>query len=134
MADIPSSKEFNYIKCIESYKRWLGRKSIEWIGCSQVTWDFDALAVKVNPELGLKINGTNHIIKLYCKADAPSKARIDTILYLIKSTLPRRQRSFTPAVLDVQRGRLFVPTRDIPNIDVLLSGEASAFTTMWNQV
>ncbi len=49
LAEVSPRKEFNYRRCVESYKRWLGRKSIEWIGCSQVTWDFDTLAVKVNP-------------------------------------------------------------------------------------
>lgn len=127
-----SPKEQNYGVCIASYKRWLGRKKINWIGSSKTTWCSDRLCVKVNPELGLSIDGKDYAIKLYFRAKKLSKTRIDTILYLIRKSLPKSKRFSTPGILDVQRGKLFIPTRKINGIDILLEGEVSGFLSMWD--
>ena len=131
---VSMSKAGNYSKCIEAYKRWLGNKRIKWIGCTTSVWSEESLSVRVNPELGLKIDDTKYFVKLYFKAGKPSKQKIDTILYLIQTKLPERYKYVTPAVLDVQRSKLFCPTREITGIDALLAGEASAFVTMWDKV
>ena len=123
-----------YLECIDSYKRWCGRKTLQWLGTFINEWSFGYLIIRVNPELGLQINGDSYAIKLYFKSDKPSKLRLETMFHLLRVSLPEGQENTTPAILDVRRGKFFTPTRDIPGIQTLLEGEAAAFQTMWSQV
>ncbi len=123
-----------YPQRIASYKKWLGRKSVEWVGCEMRLWKHATLVVRVNPELAVRINGEPYLIKLYFKQDPLSKTRVDAILHLIRDVFSEGYADFVPAVLDVARSKLHEPTKPIPAIDVLLRGEAAAFVTMWNSV
>jgi hypothetical protein len=136
--DIPTRvserKQGLYETCIDSYKRWLGRKQISWNSKVSGVWTAGELTVNVNPELGISINGDNYVIKLYYKSDPPPKRSVDTILHLISTTLPRNLRRSRVGLLYVQEGRLIERTSEIPDIDALLIGEAAAFVSMWKQV
>ena len=129
----PKKRE-SYAQRIESYRGWMGRKDFEWTGCRSVLWESGGLSVNVNPELGMRIDGEEHVIKLYFKKDKPSKRRLETMLHLIGTTLPAEKADATPGILDVKRGGLFTPTVAVADIDALLVGEAAAFVAMWNQV
>jgi hypothetical protein len=95
----------------------------------------DELAVKINPELGLKIDATPHLIKLYFKDEAPTKHRVEIVLEMMKTVLGGRVPQNTRmAVLDVAKGKLFTQTVAIPQLTVLLEGEAAAFLRMWKAV
>lgn len=131
---IDAKKRLLYADCIRSYKEWMGRKNFTWSGCTQTMWKRSGLSVRVNPELGIGINGQNHVIKLYFKAESPSKKRLDTMLHLMKSTLSLEERETVPGILDVPRGRLITQTADVSDIEALLIGEGTAFVTMWNLV
>ena len=122
-----------YLECIDSY-RWCGRKALQWLGPFISEWSYGDLKIRVNPELGLLINGRAYAIKLYFKSDKPSKLRLETMFHLLRVSLPPRQENTTTAVMDVRRGRFFTPTRDIPGIQTLWESEASALQTMWSQV
>lgn len=119
---------------IQAYKRWLGRKNIQWFGCEPKIWRSGDLKIRVNPELGLTIDGADYLIKLYFKEDKLSKPRVDTMLFLIQNTFSKKHPKATPGILDVARGNLIVPTREIEDIEVLLNGEAVAFVEMWNRI
>ena len=114
-----------------TYKQWCGKKQFEWVGTSLAYWSDGNLTIRVNPELGLRFNGELYLIKLYFKGEKPSKERLETMFYLLQSTLPRELMGATPGILDVRRGNLFSPTRPIENIQALLMGEAAAFRVMW---
>lgn len=62
---------------VKGYKKFLGNKKTKWSKPRSAVWGSGTLAVRVNPELGLTINGTPHIIKLHFKAEALSKLRIE---------------------------------------------------------
>lgn len=127
-------KTLAYRECVVAYKQWCGRKQFEWVGKCTTNWTDASLTVRVNPELGLRINGTLYGIKLYFKGENPSKRRLETMFHLLRSTLPQELEGATPGILDVRRGNLFSPTRPIENIRALLIGEAAAFRAMWGQV
>jgi hypothetical protein len=47
----------------------------------------------VNPELGLKIEGVPHVIKLYLKDDPPLvKNRVQLILHVLEKALSKKPR------------------------------------------
>lgn len=129
-----SRQKVNYARCVAAYKRWMGRRPFQWTGSQSADWQNGNLAVRVNPELGVQINGGPYLIKLYFKAQQLSKRRIDTMLHLMSKVLPGIGGGATPAVMDVPRGRLVTPTVTVAGIGALLVGEARAFSAMWRLV
>jgi hypothetical protein len=119
-----------YPDCIDGYKRWLGRKTATWTNATSVHWQFDDLIVSVNPELGLTLNGRPHRIKLYFKQEQLTKRRVQTILHLLRTTVPNEPDT-TLGILDVPRAKLIPLDSPASGIDALLQGEARSFTTMW---
>lgn len=116
---------------VEGYARFVGHKKIVLLPATKpVKWTSGDLSVSVNPELGLNINGTPHLIKLYFKKDEISKTRINSMLHLLQQTFPTRG---TVGILDVRRGKLFTPP--VPaTIGPLLHGEAASFVEIWRQL
>lgn len=123
----------NYEACRVAYLRWLGRQDLVWTGGKGCTWSSGDLEVRINPELFVTIRDQGHAIKLYFRADKLSKAKADPVLRLLERTHGQQGRR-TVAILDVPRGKLLTPTRDIPGIDALLEGEAAAFVAMWGRL
>lgn len=117
---------------IEAYRRFLGRKSVTWFEPPRTEWIFEELTVRLNPELGLVINGTPNVIKLYWKEERLSKRQIEMILYLMQTELSSHSPEGTQmAILDIPSAKLInspVPTMDLRP---LLRAEARAFIELW---
>jgi len=124
-----------YPDCIRGYRRFLGRKRITWFNPPSGRWGPRNLTIRVNPELGLNINGVPHIVKLYFKKDPLSRRRVDIIILLLHAALGRTARQGTHyAILDVPRGRLFEDDAPSTSLLPLLRGEAMSFVTMWESI
>ena len=124
----------SYAACISSYKGWCGRKRMDWLEGIKAHWAHGDLIVRVNPELCLRVNDVPYAIKLYFKSDKPSKSRLETMFHLLQISVPNKHQERTQGILDVRRGNLFSPNKEIRGIQTLLEGEASAFQTMWTQL
>lgn len=117
------NKEVNYRLLSESYHSWWGRKEISWFEPISSVFERSGAAVNVNPELGLIINGSPHLVKLYFKAATLSKNRLDIITYLMKSTLEGEfDNNPVMSVLDVRNKKLFTLLEHI-DLDDVLSAE-----------
>jgi len=124
-----------YSAAIKGYKRFLGRKYIRWVDPLSGNWLYDKLSVKVNPELGLRIDADRYLVKLYFKDEAPTKNRVEIVLEMMKTVLGANAPQGTQmAVLDVSKGKLYTQTVAIPQLSVLLEGEAAAFVRMWEAI
>ena len=127
-----------YQECGEGYKRWRGRKDIIWDKDfnpqDSTEWSHDRLVVRVKPEIGLLLKGLPYIVKLYFKAPQLSQLRLETMYYLLKQYQYRGDGNFHVGILELRRGRLHVPKRNIPDIAYLLAGEAAAFQAMWESL
>lgn len=100
---------------------------LAWIGLFPPgLWTRNGLSVKVRPDLGLKIDGQDHAVKLYFKDDPPRERFRNAVLSLMKMTLPPLYQ-WTPALLDVPRGQLITAERQIAGFDSILEDEAAAF-------
>lgn len=125
-----------YQECGVGYKTWRGRKDIVWdkdfAPQESSEWSHDRLVIRINPEIGVLIKGVPHIVKLYFKSPDLSQLRLETMYCLLKQYNYKGHSEFNVGILDLRRGRLRVPNRDIPDIDHLLAGEAAAFQTMWD--
>lgn len=134
--ELTDKKKINrYPALIESYKSFLGRKKIEWFDPPFKDWKINDLRIKLNPELGLEINGKLYVIKLYFKSDNLSQKKADLILLLMNSMLKKGDyKEATFAVLDVERKKLFEKTKLKKNHLPLLEGEALSFINIWNSL
>jgi len=133
---LTDKKKFNrYPALIESYKSFLGRKKIEWFEPPSRDWKTNDLRIKLNPELGLNINGQLYVIKLYFKSDKLSQMKADLILLLMNTKLKKGNfRDATFSVLDVERKKLFDRTKLKQEHIPLLEGEALSFMSIWNSL
>lgn len=134
--ELTDKKKINrYPLLIESYKTFIGRKKIEWFDPPFKEWKTNDLRVKLNPELGLDINGNLFVIKLYFKTDKLSQLKADLILLLMNTKLKKGDfKEATFAVLDVERNKLFDKTK-LNKIHLsLLEGEAMSFVNIWNSL
>ena len=122
-----------YPALIANYKSFLGRKKTEWFDPPHKLWRYGEFRMKLNPELGLEINGNLYVIKLYFKSDSLSQQKSDLILLLLNTSLKKAEyKDVNFAILDVARKKLFERTRLTEKHISLLRGEAMNFTNIWN--
>lgn len=123
-----------YPDAISGYKRFLGRKSIQHFTPPKETWTFEDLQVKINPELGLLINGKRFLVKLHFKEDAIDQQNLKLVFALMRMCLhgAEEHRGISMAVLDVRKGKLHIEKKFDPDLVVLLEAQAKSFIHMWN--
>jgi hypothetical protein len=125
-----SAHHDNYRAAIAGYRKWLGRKKVEWRDPVSSVWSAAGLEVRVNPELFLKVEGKWRCIKMYTKAPAPTKHRLDAALYLLQVNVADPHGA-VGSILDMRRGRLYDATAPKRDMDLYLTVEAQSFVTMW---
>ncbi len=122
---------------VEGYKRFLARRILTWFDPSSALWREGDLAVRVNPEFGLEIDGKKTVIKLYFKNEKPTRARVQAVLAIMDIGLGHKTGADTRfAVLDVNQGRLMLPDGRWSKNDMkaLLKAEAGALVQIWNTI
>jgi hypothetical protein len=136
LAELRNARQIStYPAIIEGYRVWRGRKRIRWFDPATTVWSHGDLDVRVNPELGLEINGVPHLIKLYFKADKLSKQGVSVIPHLMRVACGEASPDgCVMGVLDVRRSRLHTLSVRDPALDVLLRGEAAYWMTVWPSV
>lgn len=127
-------KQTNYPDAIAGYKTFLGRKTINWFQPRRETWSHGGLDIRVNPELGLEINGSRHHLKLYFKGTALRKDKADMILLLMQEALSGVRPGDKLAILDLQTHKLFSDTQPDQSLLPLLQGEATALASIWDAI
>lgn len=121
-----------YRECLAGYKKFLGKKTVKWFEPERKTEKLSSLEIIVNPELGLTIDGTSYILKLYFKQEPISKLRMDLIQFFMQHSLGKSVRKGIQfAVVDVQRGKMFSQKPVSRNYLPLLTGEAASFAAIW---
>lgn len=121
----------SYELLADAYIGWWGRKRLEWFEPGWQLGDLQGLQISVNPELGLDIEGSPHLVKLYFKEDLLSPRVADVAGRMMARVLGDQvPPDATMAVLDVRRKRLHRLTPR-PDLDALLDAEVAAFTAMW---
>jgi len=133
-AMVPESKKANYKKAVTVYKRFLRGKAIDWFKPSRRVWRHGQLEVNINPELGLVINGTPHVVKLYFKEEKLSKDKTAGIIQLMETTL----KSYHPeetvySILDVPKNKLLTKNQK-HDLMPLIRAHALAFVQMYQEL
>lgn len=134
-SSLDQKKQANYQGLIEGYRRWWGRKILDWFDPPSADWSAYGVSVRVNPELGLTINGTPHLIKLYMKSEPLSTNRVAIITHLMGMTLHGIcVPNTTMSVLDVRRNNLLTPNVPIPGLTAALEAELAYINALWPNV
>lgn len=126
-----ANKKLNYPQMAQAYKKFLSRKSAVWFPPVRDVWAHAGLTVRVNPELGLKLDSEPHLIKLYFKDQKLTAARIAIISHMMLDVLQHKARGAKVALLDVRNSKLHAFGAADPGLVPLLEGEALAFCRMY---
>jgi hypothetical protein len=129
-----ANKQNTYPEMAKAYKKFLGRKEVAWFEPFRANWQYGNLAVRVNPELGLTIDGEPHLVKLYFKDQKLTANRVAIISHMMLDTLRPMVEDAKVALLDVRHSRLYAFDAPDPALVPLLEGEALAFCRMYEGV
>lgn len=132
IGDVPRSKAANYGIMLEGYKKFMGAKNVTWFKPPRKFWKHGTLEIPINPELGLSWNDQKYLIKLYLKAEKPSKDRFSSILALMKKTLPGND--FEYGLLDVRNSKLYLYEDEMLYLIPLVEGEAQSLEAILNRI
>ena len=119
-----------YSKIIKGYKKFIGKKKISYFAPPFDHWRIGNLDVRINPEIGLNIDGNTHIIKLYFKAEDLSKNRITQILALMNEVF-KKNGNYKFSIIDIRKSKLHTYEDNNNDLIPLLKGEANSFETIW---
>lgn len=126
-------KIHNYRELVDAYKKFWGRKNIEWFNPPRGSYLYNEVEVTVNPELGLVIDGRPTVVKLYLKGDEIHKAQIELVPVLMEVVL----RSMVGddvlmALLDVRKRKIhYLGTSSLLSATAMINAELSYVQTLW---
>jgi hypothetical protein len=125
-------KQVNYAAAVSGYKKWWGKKTITWFSPPKAEYLQSGIAVSVNPELGLEIDGKRHVIKLYFKSEQANKLRIAIVTELMSISLGAQcQNGDVLALLDVRNAKLFpVGPKNAVTV-ALIDAELAYIAAIW---
>lgn len=125
----------HYQEVANGFKKWMGRKKIEWFQPPKREYGSNKIVVNVNPEIGAEINGVPHLIKMYFKSDNLPKNHALVSTHLMESCLKSDCPDGTIiTVLDVRRGKLIESKPSSGTIDVALRGELAYIASIWDEL
>jgi hypothetical protein len=120
---------------INGYLKFLGRKNAEFFDPPTGFWQHKDLSIKLNPEMGININGERYIVKMYFKDIPLSKSSVNVLLWMMEGCLSTGiYTGYKCALLDVERSKLHYFKKPHPPIDALLEGESESFIRMWQSL
>jgi hypothetical protein len=116
---------------IAGYRKFLAQGDKRWFEPPQTSARLGDLEININPELGFVIGKKPHLVKLYLRGEPLTAKRASVVLDLLSKGLGEGYPGHALAVLDVQRSKLHTFSAPNPRLDVLLRGEAAAFSTIY---
>ena len=128
-------KRVNYPDLVKGYNKWWGRKALHWFEPPSGVFAAHGVEVSINPELGLDVNGTKFIIKLYFKGEALSKYRVDIATFLMEAQLrTAAPAGATMSVLDVRNSKLLSARSLTAALRAALNAELAYISALWPDV
>jgi hypothetical protein len=120
-----------YPSIVAGYRRFLSSAKMAWFDPPIGSFQLGDVAVNINPDLGLVIDGKPHLIKIYFRGEPLSSKRTSVVLNLLAGGLGDSCPGKTLALLDVRNAKLHTFKALNPRIGVLLRGEAASFSTIY---
>ena len=126
----------NYNQMITGYVKFWKPSRMEWLKPVKKMIRVGGVKMILNPEIGIKWQGKEYMIKLYLKANETlDKRHADIILALMESELREKVEDDVEfGILDVKRGKLFLHVDNDPRLLILLKSEGMEFAEMWKEL
>lgn len=132
LVGLNKKKVGHYTAVVHGYSKWWGRKNLAYFQAQKAQFVQAGVAVNVRPELGLSINGTPHLIKLYFKGTPLTSAKAAIIAHLMEQSLrPVAPNNAVMAVLDVQHSKLVVNPASPSTLGASLVGELAYIAAIY---
>lgn len=117
-------------KVVSGYKKFLRQGRVTWFEPPMRDYPLGPLSVRVNPEIGLLVDGRPHAIKLYFRGDPLSAQRVMVVNQLLANSLSATWPGTVFSVLDVRRAKLY-PHRPKSEVGLLLRAEAASLSSLY---
>lgn len=117
-------------KVVSGYRKFLRQAKVTWFEPPMRDFPLGPISVRVNPEVGLLIDGRPHAIKLYFRGDPLSPQRVMVVNQLLSNALGSTWPGTVFSVLDVRRAKLY-PYRPKTEVVHLLRAEAASLSTLF---
>lgn len=117
-------------KVVSGYRKFLRQGKTTWFEPPMRDYPLGPISVRVNPEVGLLIDGRPHAIKLYFRGDPLSPQRIMVVNQLLANALGSTWPGTVFSVLDVRRAKLY-PYRPRTEVVHLLRAEAASLSSLF---
>ena len=134
--DIREDMRENYNIMINGFLRFWKPSRMTWLKPVNKMANVGGTKMRINPEIGVRWNNRNLMIKLFLKVNEDlDKRHADIILALMENELREKVDAGVEfAILDVRRGKLFVYVNNDPKLLVLLKTEGRHFADMWKEI
>lgn len=96
----------NYPMAVAGYDAWWGTHTLKWFDPPKGKYSKHGFDISVNPELGLEIDGSPHVIKLHLNIDPLPVYQAELIGALMTQVVGTFARSAVLGALDVRRSML----------------------------
>ena len=93
-------------RVIDGYRRFLAKGSMKWFEPPRASYVFGANEINVNPELGLAIDETPYVIKMYLRGEPLTPRRVQATLGLLAGKLGRSCPGHVFGLLEVRHAKL----------------------------
>jgi hypothetical protein len=131
LSGLKDQKKLNrYPDALKSYKKYIHKNKPGSFKPPSGIWSYGALKVRVNPELGFKIEDKKYAVKIYFKDETPTKQRLNLVFEVMRVSLVEVE----PAVLDLSSSRLITPKSGGENLQPFLEAQALSFLHMWKSL
>ncbi|MDI1447080.1 hypothetical protein [Polyangium sp. 6x1] len=122
-----------YPQVVAGYRKFLAVGDKRWFEPPHGAMKLGDLEINLNPEVGFVIDKKPHLVKLYFRQEPLASKRSGVALALLTSGLARLYPNHVITMLDVPRAKLHT-AKELPNprLEVLLRGEAAAFSTIYD--
>lgn len=135
IAKVHPNRRPHVTRVVKAYIAWCKGKGLSHFTARKGYWNEQGVEVRVNPELGLVIDGRPHLIKVnFTKFPVPqSEAKI--MMHLMHRVLaPQAPEGCVMAVLDLATGKMHRSPRPSATLDLFLERHAAEVRRTWEEV
>jgi len=124
----------NYPLAVAGYDAWWSAHHLKWFDPPKGKYSKHGFEISINPELGLEINGSQHVIKLYLNTDPLPPYRAALIGALMTHVVGTAAPLAVLGALDVRRSVLINATAStavlMSTVDSVLGDIAAIWPTV----
>lgn len=132
-------KRSNYQKAVKRFSNFVLKNNVSFFPVSQSLWSYSGLTIATSPELGMNINGSKSLVKIFYNVKKPdekvTKRNIMPMLALFDISNKASLHSTQAGLLNLQNGKLLTPDNSKLNTNLLeLEIDAKNFLNFWEMV